>query len=133
MIKNLQETTSTRIDISDDGTVVVAGKSLESCESARDKIQGLTRDIELGKVYDGKVENILENVGAIISVLPGRDGLLHISQISDKRIGKVSDYLEVGQVIKVKVLKSEGGRVRFTMKYEGAEPLTEKPGSGGGE
>ena len=133
VIKNLQETTSTRIDISDDGTVVVAGKSLESCESARDKIQGLTRDIELGKVYDGKVENILENVGAIISVLPGRDGLLHISQISDKRIGKVSDYLEVGQVIKVKVLKSEGGRVRFTMKYEGAEPLTEKPGSGGGE
>ncbi|MGI9338712.1 MAG: polyribonucleotide nucleotidyltransferase [Gammaproteobacteria bacterium] len=129
VIKNLQETTTTRIDISDDGTVVVTGKNLESCESARDKIQGLTRDIEVGRVYDGKVENILENVGAIISVLPGRDGLLHISQISDKRIGKVSDYLETGQTVKVKVLKSEGGRVRFTMRYEGAETLAAKPGS----
>ena len=128
VIKNLQETTGTRIDISDDGTIVVTGKSLASCESARDKIQGLTRDIEVGKVYEGKVENILENVGAIISVLPGRDGLLHISQISDKRIGKVSDYLATGETVKVKVLKSEGGKVRFTMRYEGAEPLAEKGG-----
>ena len=117
VIKNLQDTTSTRIDISDDGTIVVAGKSLEACESARDKIEGLTRDIEVGRTYEGKVENILENVGAIVSVLPGRDGLLHISQISDKRIAKVSDCLEVGQIVQVKVLKSEGGRVRFTMRH----------------
>ena len=80
------------------------------------KIEGLTSDLEMGRIYEGKVENILENVGAVISVLPGRDGLLHISQISDQRINKVSDHLQTGQIVRVKVLKNDSGRVRFSMR-----------------
>lgn len=116
VIKNLQETTSTRIDVEDNGIVTICGKNSASCESAKSKIEGLTSDLEMGRIYEGKVENILENVGAVISVLPGRDGLLHISQISDQRINKVSDHLQTGQIVRVKVLKNDSGRVRFSMR-----------------
>ena len=70
----------------------------------------------MGRIYDGKVDTILENVGAVVSIFPGKDGLLHISQISKERIAQVSDHLQVGQSIRVKVIKSDEGKVRFTCK-----------------
>ena len=116
VIRNLTDTTDTKIDISDDGSISIMGKSLDACERAQKQIENITVDVEVGVVYDGTVEKILENVGAIVSILPGRDGLLHISQISKERINHVSDYLSEGQQIRVKVIKSEEGRVRLTMR-----------------
>ena len=123
VIKNLQDTTETRINITDDGTVAISGRNLDACNSAREQVENLTRDVEVGAIYDGKVENILENVGAVVSIMPGRDGLLHISQISQERINKVSDVLSLNQTVRVKVLRTDEGKVRFTMKnMEGDEP-----------
>ena len=116
VIKNLQDTTETRINITDDGTVAISGRNLDACNSAREQVENLTRDVEVGAIYDGKVENILENVGAVVSIMPGRDGLLHISQISQERINKVSDVLSLNQTVRVKVLRTDEGKVRFTMK-----------------
>ena len=116
VIRNLTETTETRIDVNDDGVITITGKNLASCEKAKEKIESITMDLEVGRVYEGKVENILENVGAVISILPGKEGLLHISQISHERINKVSDCLSIGQEVKVKVVQSEEGRVRFSMR-----------------
>lgn len=115
VIRNLTETTETAIDIKDDGTVTISGASA-ACEKAREKIESITKDVEVGMIYEGKVDSIIENVGAVVSILPGRDGLLHISQISSERTNKVSDVLAVDQVVRVKVLRSEGGKVRFTMR-----------------
>ena len=116
VIKNLQDTTETRINITDDGTVAISGRNIDACNSAREQVENLTRDVEVGAIYDGKVENILENVGAVVSIMPGRDGLLHISQISQERINKVSDVLSLNQTVRVKVLRTDEGKVRFTMK-----------------
>lgn len=116
VIRNLTETTQTKIDISDDGSISIIGKNMEACERAQKQIENITVDVEVGVVYDGTVEKILENVGAIINILPGRDGLLHISQIARERVNNVSDYLREGQGVRVKVIKSEEGRVRLTMR-----------------
>ena len=115
MIRGLTDSTKTTIDINDDGVVSISG-SAAACEEAREKIESLTRDIEIGKIYEGRVENIIENVGAVVSIMPGRDGLLHISQISESRTDKVSDALSLNQTVRVKVLRSDGGKVRFTMR-----------------
>ena len=115
VIRNLTETTETTIDINDDGTVSISGNS-EACKKAQEKIESITKDVEVGMIYEGKVDSIIENVGAVISILPGRDGLLHISQISNERTNKVSDVLSVDQTVRVKVLRSDGGKVRFTMR-----------------
>lgn len=116
VIRNLTDSTQTKIDIDDNGLITIMGKSLESCERAKKQIENITVDVEVGVVYVGTVEKVLENVGAIINILPGRDGLLHISQISRERINHVSDYLSEGQEVRVKVIKSEEGRVRLTMR-----------------
>ena len=116
VIRGLQEETGTTIEIEDDGTVSIASTSAEGGEAARKKILELTADVEVGKVYDGTVLRLLD-FGAIVSVLPGRDGLLHISQISHERVNAVSDYLKEGQAVKVKVLEADDkGRVRLSMK-----------------
>ena len=125
VIRNLTETTETAIDIGDDGTVTISGAS-DACGKARDKIESITKDVEVGMIYEGKVDSIIENVGAVVSILPGRDGLLHISQISEERTNKVSDVLSVDQVVRVKVLRSEGGKVRFTMRdLENGKPAAD--------
>lgn len=116
VIRNLTETTETRIDVAEDGTITITGGNMNSCKKAKEKIESLTMELEVGRIYDGKVEKVLENVGAIVSILPGRDGLLHVSQISRERIQHVSDYLSVGQDIRVKVIQSDDGRVRFTLR-----------------
>ncbi|MDX1431432.1 MAG: polyribonucleotide nucleotidyltransferase [Gammaproteobacteria bacterium] len=116
VIRGIQEETGTTIEIEDDGVVSIACVSAEGGEAARKKILELTADVEVGKVYEGTVLRLLD-FGAIVQVLPGRDGLLHISQISHERVNAVADHLKEGQVVKVKVLEADDkGRVRLSMK-----------------
>jgi polyribonucleotide nucleotidyltransferase len=119
VIRGLQEETGTTIEIEDDGTVSIACVSAEGGEAAKKRILDLTADVEVGKVYEGTVLRLLD-FGAIVQVLPGRDGLLHISQISHERVNAVSDHLKEGQSVKVKVLEADDkGRVRLSMKAVG--------------
>jgi polyribonucleotide nucleotidyltransferase len=116
VIRGLQEETGTTIEIQDDGTISIASTSADGGELAKKKIQELTMDVEVGKVYDGTVLRLLD-FGAIVSILPGRDGLLHISQISNERVNAVADHLKEGQAVKVKVLEADDkGRLRLSMK-----------------
>jgi polyribonucleotide nucleotidyltransferase len=116
VIRGIQEETGTTIEIEDDGVVSIACVSAEGGEAARNKILELTADVEVGKVYEGTVLRLLD-FGAIVQLLPGRDGLLHISQISHERVNAVADHLKEGQVVKVKVLEADDkGRVRLSMK-----------------
>jgi polyribonucleotide nucleotidyltransferase len=116
VIRGIQEETGTTIEIEDDGTINIACVSAEGGEAAKKRILELTADVEVGKVYEGTVLRLLD-FGAIVQILPGRDGLLHISQISNERVNAVSDYLKEGQQVKVKVLEADDkGRVRLSMK-----------------
>jgi polyribonucleotide nucleotidyltransferase len=116
VIRALTEETGTTIDIQDDGTVTIACVSSEGGEAAKKRIEELTADVEVGKVYEGTVLKLLD-FGAIVSVLPGRDGLLHISQIANERVNAVSDHLKEGQQVRVKVLEADDkGRLRLSMK-----------------
>ena len=127
VIRGIQEETGTTIEIEDDGTINIACVSSEGGEAARKKIQELTADVEVGKVYEGTVLRLLD-FGAIVQLLPGRDGLLHISQISHERVNAVSDHLKEGQSVKVKVLEADDkGRVRLSMKAIN-QPETAKQG-----
>jgi polyribonucleotide nucleotidyltransferase len=122
VIRALTEETGTTIDIEDDGTVSIACISSEGGELARKRIEAITADVEVGKVYDGTVLKLLD-FGAIVSVLPGKDGLLHISQISQQRVASVADHLKEGQLVKVKVLEADDkGRLRLSMKAVEAAP-----------
>jgi polyribonucleotide nucleotidyltransferase len=122
VIRGIQEETGTTIEVEDDGTISIACVSAEGGEAARRKIQELTADVEVGKVYEGPVLRLLD-FGAIVQLMPGRDGLLHISQISHERVNSVSDYLKEGQIVKVKVLEADDkGRVRLSMKAVGEPP-----------
>ena len=114
-INKLTEETGTKIDIDDDGTITIAGPSSTNCDQARKKIEGLTVEPEVGQVYEGKVVKILE-FGAIVSLISGNDGLLHISQISTEHVENVRDRLTEGQEVKVKVIQADRGRVRLSMK-----------------
>ena len=127
VIRGIQEETGTTIEIEDDGTISIACVAAEGGEAARKRIQDITADVEVGKIYEGPVLRLLD-FGAIIQLLPGRDGLLHISQISKERVNAVSDYLKEGQIVKVKVLEADDkGRVRLSMKAVG-EQETAKTG-----
>ncbi|MCA1937326.1 MAG: polyribonucleotide nucleotidyltransferase [Dechloromonas sp.] len=116
VIRALTEETGTTIDIQDDGTITIAATSGEAAALARAKIDAITAEVEIGKIYEGTVLKILD-FGAIVSVLPGKDGLLHISQIAKERVNKVEDYVKEGQVVRVKVLETDDrGRVKLSMK-----------------
>jgi polyribonucleotide nucleotidyltransferase len=116
VIRGIQEETGTTIEIEDDGTISIACVAAEGGEAARKRIQELTADVEVGKIYEGPVLRLLD-FGAIVQLMPGRDGLLHISQISHERVNAVSDHLKEGQIVKVKVLEADDkGRVRLSMK-----------------
>ncbi len=116
VIRALTEETGTSIDIAEDGTVTIACMSSEAGELAKKRIADITAEVEVGKTYDGTVLKLLD-FGAIVSVLPGKDGLLHISQIAHERVNAVSDHLKEGQAVKVKVLEAdEKGRLRLSMK-----------------
>jgi len=116
VIRALTEETGTTIDIKDDGTVTIASVNADACNAARKRIEEITAEVEVGRIYEGQVIRLLD-FGAIVQILPGRDGLLHISQIAKERVNQVSDYLKEGQTVRVKVLEAdEKGRVRLSMK-----------------
>ena len=120
VIRGIQEETGTTIEIEDDGMISIACVSPEGGEAALKRIKDITADVEVGKIYEGPVLRLLD-FGAIIQLMPGRDGLLHISQISNERVNAVSDHLKEGQIVKVKVLEADDkGRVRLSMKAVGA-------------
>ncbi len=127
VIRALTEETGTQIDIEEDGTVKIACTSTESGEIAKKRIEEITAEVEVGAVYDGTVIKLLD-FGAIVNVLPGRDGLLHISQIAHERIATVADHLKEGQQVRVKVLEAdEKGRLRLSMKALIEPPKKEEP------
>lgn len=120
-IRAITEETGTLIDISDDGIVRISTSDLQACQNAIERIKKVTAEVEVGCIYEGAIVK-LTDFGAFVNVLPGRDGLVHISQISKERVEHVSDILSEGQIVKVKVLEIDRqGRIRLTMKDIGAE------------
>jgi len=115
-IRGIQESTGATINIDDDGTVTIATSDNSAAEAARKKIEQITADVEEGTIYEGRVVRLMD-FGAFVNILPGKDGLVHISQISNERVNEVSDVLSEGDVVKVKVLEVDRqGRVRLSMK-----------------
>ena len=115
-IRALTEETGTTINVEDDGTVTIASPDMARVEEARRRIELITAEVEAGQIYEGTVQRLLE-FGAIVQLLPGKDGLLHSSQIANERVNQVSDYLKEGQKVRVKVIEAdEKGRVRLSMK-----------------
>ncbi|MCL1138435.1 polyribonucleotide nucleotidyltransferase [Shewanella pneumatophori] len=124
-IRALTEETGTTIELDDDGTVKIASSNGDATKEAIRRIEEITAEVEVGTVYNGKVVRIVD-FGAFVTILPGKDGLVHISQIAEERVANVSDYLEVGQEVKVKVMEVDRqGRVRLSMKE--AAPKAEAP------
>ena len=118
-IRAITEETGASVDITDDGTVKVASVDQAAGEEARRRIEQITADVEVGKVYEGRVAKLMD-FGAFVTILPGKDGLVHISQISDERVANVSDKLSEGDLVKVKVLEiDKQGRIRLSMKAVG--------------
>ncbi len=116
MINKITSETGAMVDISEDGLVTIAGDNAEKIQKALDWIKGLTEEPEVGKIYEGTVATI-KDFGAFVTILPGIDGMLHISQLSDKRVNKVEDILSVGQKVKVKLVAiDDKGRLSLTMK-----------------
>ena len=115
-IRSITEETGASIDIDDDGTVKVYGESTESLKAAMDRIGEITAEAEIGEIYEGKVVRIVD-FGAFINFLPGKDGLVHISQIAEERVNSVSDYLKEGQMVRVKCLDvDQRGRIKLSIK-----------------
>src|SRR6476469_3767322 len=121
VIRALTEEMGTQIDISDEGVVTIASVDASAGQEAKRRIEELTASVEVGKIYEGTVLKLLD-FGAIVQVLPGKDGLLHISQIAKERVNQVSDYVKEGQVVRVKVLEADDkGRLRLSMKAAAEE------------
>ena len=115
-IRMLTEETGTTIDIGEDGTITIASTDAAKADDAKRRIEAITAEAEVGRVYEGPITKLLE-FGALVNILPGKDGLLHISQIAHERVERVADYLQEGQVVKVKVLETdEKGRIKLSMK-----------------
>ncbi|MEO6271214.1 MAG: polyribonucleotide nucleotidyltransferase [Lautropia sp.] len=126
-IRAITEETGTTIDIKEDGNITIAAVDAEAARRAQKRISDLTAEVEMGKVYDGTVLKILE-FGAIVQVLPGRDGLLHVSQIANERVNRVEDYVKEGQTVRVKVIEADDkGRLRLSMKAAAMEQNAEAP------
>ena len=115
-IQAITKETGTQIDIQDDGTIVIASVNAAAAQAAKARIDQIVSDVEPGRIYEGKVAKIMD-FGAFVTILPGKDGLVHVSQISNERVEKVSDKLKEGDVVKVKVLEvDKQGRIRLSMK-----------------
>ena len=131
VIRALTEETGATIDIEDDGTIKIGCVSAEAGEEAKKRIEAITAEVEIGQVYEGPVVKLLD-FGAIVSLLPGKDGLLHISQIAHERVNAVGDFLKEGQIVKVKVVEAdEKGRVRLSMKALIDPPATQEEAPAG--
>jgi polyribonucleotide nucleotidyltransferase len=121
VIRAITEETGASVDIDNDGTIRIASVDGASGKEAHRRIELITADVEVGRIYDGKVARLMD-FGAFVTILPGKDGLVHISQISNERVEKVSDKLAEGDEVKVKVLEVDRqGRVRLSMKEVDAE------------
>ena len=114
-IRSITEESGASIEIEDDGSIIIFGENLESRDAAVASIEAITAEAEVGQIYTGKVAKIAD-FGAFVNILPGKDGLVHISQISEERVEKVTDYLSEGQEVKVKVLDVDRGRIKLSMK-----------------
>ncbi|MBS0591003.1 MAG: polyribonucleotide nucleotidyltransferase [Proteobacteria bacterium] len=115
-IRSITEETGATIDINDDGTIVIASVNREAADAAKARIEQIVSDVEPGRIYEGKVAKLMD-FGAFVTILPGKDGLVHVSQISNERVEKVSDKLKEGDIVKVKVLEvDKQGRIRLSMK-----------------
>jgi len=115
-IQGITKETGTQIDIQDDGTIVIASVNAAAAQAAKARIEQITSDVEPGRIYEGKVAKIMD-FGAFVTIAPGKDGLVHVSQISNERVEKVSDKLKEGDMVKVKVLEvDKQGRIRLSMK-----------------
>jgi polyribonucleotide nucleotidyltransferase len=120
-IRQITETTGTQVDIQDDGSITIAAVDGNAAKRAQKMIEDLTAEVEIGRIYEGNVLKILD-FGAIVQVMPGRDGLLHVSQIANERVNQVSDYVSEGQVVRVKVIEADDkGRLRLSMKAAAAD------------
>jgi polyribonucleotide nucleotidyltransferase len=129
VIRALTEETGCVIDIEDDGSITISSVNSDAAQVAKKRIEDITAEVEVGRVYEGTVLRLLD-FGAIVSLLPGKDGLLHISQIANERVNAVSDHLKEGQIVKVKVIETDDkGRVRLSMKAVSAEPAAPAPGA----
>lgn len=116
VIQAITKETGTQIDIQDDGTITIASVNGAAGQAAKARIEQITSDVEPGRIYEGKVAKIMD-FGAFVTILPGKDGLVHVSQISNDRVEKVSDALKEGDVVKVKVLEvDKQGRIRLSIK-----------------
>ena len=125
VIRALTEETGTQINIEEDGTITIASSDPAKAEEAKRRIEQITAEVEIGKTYEGPITKVLD-FGALVNLMPGKDGLLHISQISHDRVEKVTDYLSEGQIVKVKVLETdEKGRIKLSMKA-----LLDRPAQG---
>ncbi len=125
VIRQITEESGTTIELEDDGSIKIAATNSQAAQIAIDKINAITAEIEVGAIYQGEVVRIVD-FGAFVNVLPGKDGLVHISQISDERVANVADHLQVGQKVSVKVLEvDKQGRVRLSIKEANAKPATE--------
>ena len=116
VIQAITKETGAQIDIKDDGTIIIASVNLAAAEAAKARIEQITSDVEPGRIYEGKVAKIMD-FGAFVTIAPGKDGLVHVSQISNERVEKVADKLKEGDIVKVKVLEvDKQGRIRLSMK-----------------
>ena len=116
VIQAITKETGTQIDIQDDGTITIASVNNAAAEAAKARIESITSDVEPGRIYEGKVAKLMD-FGAFVTIAPGKDGLVHVSQISSDRVEKVSDVLKEGDIVKVKVLEvDKQGRIRLSMK-----------------
>src|SRR5262249_38812255 len=131
-IKGIQESTGAKIDIDDDGMVFISSMDSKGAEAARAKVEALTEEVRVGKVYEGRVTSVKE-FGAFIEILPGRDGLCHISELDAKYVGRVEDVCKVGDVMQVKVIAiDDQDRVKLSRKallreQKGLPPETSPP------
>ena len=120
-IRQITEETGTQVDIQDDGSITIAAVDAQAARRAQQMIENLTAKVEVGKIYEGPVLRILD-FGAIVQVMPGRDGLLHVSQIAQERVNNVGDYVKEGQIVRVKVIEADDkGRLRLSMKAAAAD------------
>jgi polyribonucleotide nucleotidyltransferase len=121
-IRSITDETGAVIDIEDDGTIKIASVDLAAGAEARRRIEQITAEVQVGMIYEGRVVKLMD-FGAFVNILPGKDGLVHISQISEERLERVSDKLSEGEVVKVKVLEVDRqGRIRLSIKAVNAEP-----------
>ena len=135
-IKGIQETTGAKIDIDDDGTVYISHSNADGANAAKMKVEALTEEVKVGKVYEGRVTSV-KDFGAFIEILPGRDGLCHISELDDKYVDKVESVCKVGDILKVKVIAiDDQDRVKLSRKAllreqnQGAAPAGGREGGG---